>query len=143
MIQTLTQNSVLSQNWVGCTPKEPRLRAHCAQAAHWAPCLGSPPSMSQCALAVSRAVPRAVSSLLGHNTKKLYRNSILVVRAAVRVVVLLRRVVGRCCAVSQPLARCVATPGLPLLSRYNRLFLKTSYRVSVNILDYPPGRIAG
>ena len=42
--------------------------------------------------------------------QKSYRNSI---PAAHHVVELLHRLAGRCCAVSQPLARCVAMPGLP------------------------------
>ena len=37
----------------------------------------------------------------------------------------LRRIMAHCCAVSQPLVRCVATPGLPLLSRYNHLYRDT------------------
>ena len=56
----MTQNSVLSQNWVkctGCTPKGPRPRACCAQAARmllpgraqvarWAPCRGAQGTVS-------------------------------------------------------------------------------------------------
>ena len=34
-------------------------------------------------------------------------------------------VIGSCCAVSQPLAHCVTTPGLPLLSRYTHLYRNT------------------
>ena len=44
MIQTLTINNVLGQNRVGytvSTPKKPRLRTHCAQAARKAPCRGA------------------------------------------------------------------------------------------------------
>ena len=44
------------------------------------------------------------------------------------VALLLRCVVGRCCAISQPLARCVATLGMPFLSRYNRMYHDTPQR---------------
>ena len=56
MIQTVTQNSVLSQNWVGCTgctPNRPLLHAHCAQA-------GRVAAMSW---AVSQPVPDRIVAL--------------------------------------------------------------------------------
>ena len=85
----MTQNSALSQNWVGCigcTPNGPWLRAHCAQAAralrpgrdrtvarpragrnvvaHRAPCGRPCPTVSGRVAARTRALARHVSALL-------------------------------------------------------------------------------
>ena len=84
MIQTVTVNSALSPNWVGCTvstPKEPRLRAHCAQAARTALCRGPPPAVSQVPPTMSsRRVTRALVVSRAHATVSqrcclLYRDS--------------------------------------------------------------------
>ena len=64
MIPIVTQNSVLSQNWVECIVNTPmaqaadRPRAHCAQAARIAPCRSSHWAVSWQALALCRGRAR-------------------------------------------------------------------------------------
>ena len=160
MIQIVTVNSALSQDWVGCTGCTPKTltarmlrlgRAH--KAVSWrtgrrvvAPSGSVTVRMGALARHVVESRP-AVSQPPRHDTKFLSRyNSCharsvrtarcvasaapYVVLAAARVAAFLCRVAGRCCAISQPLACCVATPGLPLLSRYNRLYRDTPQRPS-------------
>ena len=88
----MTQNSVLSQNWVrctGCTPNRPWLRACTAprqcHGAHWRRVMAAPwPCRSlwsalswpcrRCVTARTRALARLVAAPLGHDTS-LYRNT--------------------------------------------------------------------
>ena len=108
MIQIVTQNSVLSQNWVectGCTPKSlwlcarcartaPRLRAQRRVVAHWAPCLGHVVGRVASRVARSRCHVAALLPSPWSQYKKLYRDSIPVVRTASRVTRAQRHVVA-------------------------------------------------
>ena len=137
MTQTVTQNSSLSQNWVeciGCTPKEPRPGALCscttprlcaqrrvvAYRASCCGCVSGRVACARCCIATFLPLP------LGHDIKNCIATQSLL--RTLRVVLrTLPRVSQHSCAVfvSQPMARCVETPGLPLLSRYNRLYRDT------------------
>ena len=137
MSQTVTQNSVLSQNWVGCTgctPNGPWLRAHYActtprsvvlhcVVAHicdlsWS-CLGRVATCGQpCrrhVAALMRVLARRVAAPLGHDTS-LYRN-IAPCRASYRAHATPYR--GASYAVSQPVSLPLLRPKCRPKPQYN------------------------
>ena len=164
MIQTVTQNSALSQNWVECTVHTPMAQAarttpkprarRALGAVSWrverhivvvpgrvAPRARHVTALCRthcCSVSTQRSLPffaiqkfyrdielmsRAVSLAPPVMIQSLYRNTgpcrahCALCRARYRGYrSSLRRIMAHCCAVSQPLVRCVATPGLPLLS---------------------------
>ena len=125
------------QNWVECTVHTPMAHAASALRPYRAHSTVSWHSLAPCG---GRARPcrcshwpcRAATLLCHLPLWSRYKNCIatqtstarptrLVARFAARIVAFLRRVVGCCYAVSQPLARRVQTSGLPLLSRHTPL----------------------
>ena len=112
MIQTVTQNSTLSQNWDECTPKAQVARTLPCRIAHWA--VSWPPSgrvagvscrvAARCS-AVSRAhsaVSRAPCHILSPCPLSRYKTSYRDTRVHVaRVAALLLRIMVRCCVISQ------------------------------------------
>ena len=137
MIQTVTQNSALSQTQ-GAHPRDPG----CTHAAH---ALRPNNGHNVVSWRTGRHVKALPGRVAGHvaartgrvvgppvTIQKSYRYSIPAARTTHRVACAApcvagfpgpcRRALG---AISQPLGRCVATPGLPLLSRYNCSYCDT------------------
>ena len=113
MIQTVTQNSALSQNWVGyivCKPKDPGRahaahtlspgRAHALHTPRARCCVAtSGPAVSQPPLPPSPVATKRIMSR--YNSYRVLATR-RVTRAAARVTAFLRRTARLCYAVSQP-----------------------------------------
>ena len=63
-VQTVTLNSALSQNWVGCTVRTPRTQVACTLRAQ-CPCRGRCCAHSKFVVCMSRARPTQVARMLG------------------------------------------------------------------------------
>ena len=63
-VQTVTLNSALSQNWVGCTVRTPRTQVACTLRAR-CPCRGRCCAHSKLVALMSRAQPAQVARMLG------------------------------------------------------------------------------
>ena len=123
MVQTVTQNSALSQNLVECTV-HPTLAqpvctgcAHCAQAAHTAPCRSARWAMSWPlpgrVVAPSPAVSQRCVAPLGHDTKIVLRLQLLLRAMSPAPGHIAGSVAARCCCIAACIAALIVTQGSP------------------------------